>query len=538
MATNPVQAKGLQIHGAMQAGYESVLNAAAREFLVDLTQRFGERVRALLHARTVRQTELDNGKLPDFLPETRHIRESSWQVTSIPADLQDRRVEITGPTDRKMIINALNSGAKVFMADCEDSLTPTWDNVIQGQINLRDAVNRTIDFSNPDGKRYQLNPQVATLIVRPRGWHLYEKHLLLADGTGGGQPIPGAFVDFGLYLLHNHAALQARGTGPYFYLPKLENHQEARLWADVFKYSEQRLGIAPQSIKATVLIETILASFEMQEILFELKDYIIALNCGRWDYIFSFIKKFSRRADFVLPDRQQVTMTTHFLRSYSKLVIKTCHQRGAFAMGGMAPQIPIKNDPEANEAAMAKVRADKEREAGDGHDGTWVAHPGLVPIAMEIFDRLMPTPNQLHRTLNDVQIGAHDLLQIPQGTITEVGLRNNISVSVQYIAAWLGGLGCVPINNLMEDAATAEISRAQVWQWIKHPDGRLDDGRKVTAELFRSITREELDKLRKQFGEQAYAAGNYERAAALIDKVTTAPNFETFITLPAYQEIS
>jgi len=283
---------------------------------------------------------------------------------------------------------------------------------------------------------------------------------------------------------------------------------------------------------------TILASFEMQDILFELKDYITALNCGRWDYIFCFIKKFSRQADFVLPDRQQVTMTTHFLRSYSKLVIKTCHQRGAFAMGGMAPQIPIKNDPEANQAAMAKVRADKEREAGDGHDGTWVAHPGLVPIAMEIFDRLMPTPNQLHRTLNDVQIGAHDLLQIPQGTITEVGLRNNISVSVQYIAAWLGGLGCVPINNLMEDAATAEISRAQVWQWIKHPDGRLDDGRKVTAELFRSITREELDKLRKQFGEQAYATGNYERAAALIDKVTTAPNFETFITVPAYQEIS
>jgi malate synthase len=531
MATNPVQA-GLEIRGALQAGYETVLSAAAQEFLVDLTQRFGERVSTLLQVRSVRQTELDNGKLPDFLPETRHIRESSWQVTSIPADLQDRRVEITGPTDRKMVINALNSGAKVFMADCEDSLAPTWDNVIQGQINLRDAVNRSIEFSNPDGKRYQLNPHIATLIVRPRGWHLYEKHLLLQ-----GQAIPGAFVDFGLYLFHNHAALQARGTGPYFYLPKLESHLEARLWAEVFKYSEQRLGLAPQSIKATVLIETILASFEMEEILFELKDYIIALNCGRWDYIFSFIKKFSRRADFVLPDRQQVTMTTHFLRSYSKLVIKTCHNRGAFAMGGMAPQIPIKNDPKANEEAMAKVRADKEREAGDGHDGTWVAHPGLVPIAMEVFDRLMPTPNQLHRKLSDVQVNAHDLLQIPQGTITEAGLRNNVSVSVQYIAAWLGGLGCVPINNLMEDAATAEISRAQIWQWIKHPRGVLTDGRKVSAELFRTITREELDKLHKQLGGEAYAAGHYERAATLIDKITTAPSFETFITLPAYQEI-
>jgi malate synthase len=532
-AINPARAARLEIRGAMQAGYESVLTPAAREFLVDLTQRFGDRVTALLNARAARQVELDTGRLPDFLPETRHIRESQWQVTSIPADLQDRRVEITGPTDRKMVINALNSGAKVFMADCEDSLTPTWDNVIQGQINLRDAVDRSIEFSNPDGKRYQLNPQVATLIVRPRGWHLYEKHLQL-----DGQPIPGAFVDFGLYLLHNHAALRARGTGPYFYLPKLESHLEARLWADVLRYSEQRLGITPQSIKVTVLIETILAAFEMEEILFELKDYIVALNCGRWDYIFSFIKKLSRHADFVLPDRHQVAMTTHFLRSYSKLVIKTCHSRGAFAMGGMAPQIPIKNDAKANEEAMAKVRADKEREAGDGHDGTWVAHPGLVPIAMEVFDRLMPTPNQVHRTLPEVQVSAGDLLQIPPGTITEAGLRNNVSVSIQYMAAWLGGLGCVPINNLMEDAATAEISRAQIWQWIKHPRGRLDDGRKVTADLFRAITREELDKLHRQLGDQAYAAGNYKRAADLIDQITTAPGFETFITLPAYQQIS
>jgi len=535
MATNPVRdlPAGLEIRGALQPGYETILTPAALEFIVDLTRRFGDRVAALLAARATRQREIDAGALPDFLPQTRNVRESEWRVTTIPADLQDRRVEITGPTDRKMVINALNSGAKVFMADCEDSLTPTWDNVVSGQINLRDAVKREISFQNPDGKQYRLNPQIATLLVRPRGWHLYEKHVLL-----DGKQVPGAFVDFGLYLFHNHAALKARGTGPYFYLPKLESHIEARLWADVFRHSESTLGIAPQTIKVTVLIETILAAFEMDEILYELKDYIVGLNCGRWDYIFSFIKKFSRRPDFVLPDRQQVTMTTHFLRSYSRLVIKTCHRRGAFAMGGMAPQIPIKNDPKANEEALGKVRADKEREAGDGHDGTWVAHPGLVPIAMEVFNRLMPTPNNLHKTLADVQVSAKDLLQIPQGTITEAGLRNNVSVSIQYLASWLGGLGCVPINNLMEDAATAEISRAQVWQWIKHPGGKLDDGRKITAELFRTVTREELAKLKAQFGDQAYAHGNYERAATLIDRITTAPDFETFITLPAYSEIN
>jgi malate synthase len=522
-----------EIRGPMRPGYETVLTPAALAFVTDLTRRFGDRVAELLAARATLQKRLDDGVLPDFLPETADVRKAQWRVTTIPSDLQDRRVEITGPTDRKMVINALNSGAKVFMADCEDSLTPTWDNVVQGQINLRDAVTREISFQNPDGKQYRLNPQIATLLVRPRGWHLYEKHLAV-----DGKPVPGAFVDFGLYLFHNHAALKARGTGPYFYLPKLENHREARLWADVLRHSEATLGIAPQTIKVTVLIETILAAFEMDEILYELKDYIVGLNCGRWDYIFSFIKKFSRRPEFVLPDRQQVTMTTHFLRSYSKLLIKTCHRRGAFAMGGMAPQIPIKNDPKANEDALAKVRADKEREAGDGHDGTWVAHPGLVPVAMEVFDRLMPTPNQLHKTLADVEIGAQDLLQIPQGTITEAGLRNNVSVSIQYIASWLGGLGCVPINNLMEDAATAEISRAQIWQWIKHPAGKLDDGRKVSVELFRSIVREELDKLAAAVGAKAYAAGNYERAATLIDRITTAPEFGTFITLPAYQEIN
>ena len=534
MATNPAvdsTTTGIEIRGALNPGYDSILSPAALEFVADLTRRFGDRVTALLDAREARQRELDAGALPDFLAETRSIREGDWRVTSIPADLQDRRVEITGPTDRKMIINALNSGARVFMADCEDSMTPTWDNVVQGQINLRDAVNRSISFTNPDGKQYRLNPQIATLIVRPRGWHLFEKHIYV-----DGRPAPGAFVDFGLYLFHNHAALQARGTGPYFYLPKLEGHLEARLWADVLRYSEGKLGLAPQTIKVTVLIETILAAFEMDEILFELKDFIVALNCGRWDYIFSFIKKFARRPDFVLPDRQQVTMTTHFLRSYSKLAIRTCHRRGAFAMGGMAAQIPIKNDPKANEEALAKVRADKEREAGDGHDGTWVAHPGLVPVAMEVFDRLMPTPNQLNK-VPEIDVTAADLLQIPQGTITEAGLRGNVSVSIQYLAAWLGGLGCVPINNLMEDAATAEISRAQIWQWIKHPRGVLEDGRKVTAELFRAITREELGKLRSAVGEKAFASGNFERAAALIDQITTAPEFETFITLPAYRVI-
>jgi malate synthase len=368
--------------------------------------------------------------------------------------------------------------------------------------------------------------------VRPRGWHLFEKHMTL-----DGKEVPGAFVDFGLYLFHNHVALAQHHTGPYFYLPKLESHLEARLWSEVFAFSEQRLGLKPQTIKATVLIETILAAFEMDEILYELRDYIIALNCGRWDYIFSFIKKFSGRADFVLPERMQVTMTTHFLRSYSRLLIKTCHRRGAFAMGGMAAQIPIKNDPKANDEAIAKVRADKEREASDGHDGTWVAHPGLVPVAMEVFDRHMPTPNQLHKLREDVEVVASDLLTIPKGTISENGLRNNVNVSIQYVAAWLGGLGCVPIHNLMEDAATAEIARAQVWQWIRHPSGVLDDGRRITIELFRSITADELAKLKSQLGDSAFAQGNFERASKLIDQITTTPRFESFITLPAYAEI-
>jgi len=511
---------------------EGVLTTEALGFLAELAARFAPRVEQLLRAREQRQQRLDAGELPDFLAETRAVREGEWRIAGIPADLLDRRVEITGPTDRKMIINALNSGAKVFMADCEDSLAPSWDNVIGGQANLRDAVLRRIDFTSAEGKAYRLNAETAVLIVRPRGWHLAEKHLL-----HDGRAVPGALVDFGLYVFHNHAALRERGTGPYFYLPKLESHREARLWAEVFDFTERRLGLAHGTIKCTVLIETILAAFEMDEILFELRDYIVGLNCGRWDYIFSFIKKFAKRADFVLPERRLVTMTTHFMRSYSLLCIRTCHRRGAFAMGGMAAQIPIKHDPVANEAAIAKVRADKEREAGDGHDGTWVAHPGLVPVAMDVFDRLMPTANQLHRLREDVQVAATDLLQIPSGAISTEGLRDNISVSLQYMAAWLCGNGCVPINNLMEDAATAEISRAQIWQWIHHPRGVLEDGRKITAELFRAELAAEQQRLSQWLGESAYAAGRYEQAAALLDGITTASEFATFLTLAAYREL-
>jgi malate synthase len=528
--TRPADAPGHRFLAPAVPGQEAILTPAAVEFVGELARRFGPEVEALLARREARQARLDAGERPNFLPETRSIRESDWRIAGIPADLLDRRVEITGPTERKMVINALNSGAKVFMADCEDSLCPNWPNVVGGQANLRDAVNRTITLDS-GGKQYRLNDATAVLIVRPRGWHLYEKHWLL-----DGRQVPGAFVDFGLYLFHNHAELKKRGTGPYFYLPKLESHLEARLWNQVFAFAEERLGIAHGTIKCTVLIETILASFELHEILYELKDYIVALNCGRWDYIFSYIKKFSRDPSFVLPDRQQVTMTTHFLRSYSLLVIQTCHRRGAFAMGGMAAQIPIKNDPAANDAALAKVRADKEREAGDGHDGTWVAHPALVPVAMEVFDRVMPTPNNLHRLREDVKVAAADLLQVPPGSITESGLRNNVSVAIQYMAAWLGGNGCVPIYNLMEDAATAEISRAQVWQWVHHRRA-LDDGRLVTLDFVRACIADELARLRAQTGDAAFAAGHYERAARLIDELTANPRFETFLTLTAYREI-
>ncbi|MBX5437770.1 MAG: malate synthase A [Alicyclobacillaceae bacterium] len=523
--------RGVEITGRYTPAFAEILTPEALAFVADLERTFGPRRRQLLQRRVERDEAIRAGHMPDFLPETADIRSADWTVGPIPSDLLDRRVEITGPSsDRKMVINALNSGARCYMADFEDANSPTWDNSVQGQINLRDAILRTIEYTSPEGKHYRLNPQVATLIVRPRGWHLIEKHMRV-----DGEPVSGSLFDFGLYFFHNAQALLQRGRGPYFYLPKLESHLEARLWNDVFVWAQRRLGIPIGTIKATVLIETILATFEMDEILYELREHAAGLNCGRWDYIFSYIKKFRHHPDMVLPDRAQVTMTVPFMRAYTLLTIRTCHRRNAFAIGGMAAQIPIKNDPEANEEALAKVRADKEREASDGHDGTWVAHPGLVPVAMEVFDRLMPTPNQLHRKREDVQVSAADLLAVPAGTITEGGLRTNVSVGIQYIAAWLNGAGAVPIFNLMEDAATAEISRAQVWQWIHHPKGVLDDGRRVTVELFRQIVREELDHIRLSVGSEAYAEGRYEEAADLFDRLTVAEEFVDFLTIPGYE---
>jgi len=520
---------GIEVIGPITPAFAEILTPEALAFVATLGRAFAETRAALLQKRTERQAAIIAGQRPDFLPETAAIRADTWAIASAPADLQDRRTEITGPVERKMIINALNSGAKVFMADFEDANAPSWENTIQGQINLRDAIRRTITYVSPEGKAYALNAQVATLIVRPRGWHLLEKHVLL-----DGEPISASLFDFGLYFFHNAKTLLERGTGPYFYLPKLESHLEARLWNDVFVLAQNELGIPQGSIKATVLIETILAAFEMDEILYELKDHSSGLNCGRWDYIFSCIKKFRNEPDFLLPDRALVTMTTHFMRSYSLLAIQICHRRNAHAIGGMAAQIPIKNDPQANEEALAKVRADKQREAGDGHDGTWVAHPGLVPIALEAFDAVMTGPNQIHIKREDVHVTAADLLDFAKGPITEAGLRTNVSVGLQYLEAWLGGLGCVPINNLMEDAATAEISRAQVWQWIRHPQGILDDGRKVTVELFRQIVAEELDKIKVAIGAEQYAARKFELARQLFDTITTSETFVEFLTLPGY----
>jgi malate synthase len=454
-------------------------------------------------------------------------------VASIPDDLQDRRVEITGPVDRKMIINALNSGAYVFMADFEDSHTPTWGNNLDGQINLRDAINRNIDFTSPEGKHYALGEKLATLLVRPRGWHLVEKHMSV-----DGEKVSGSLFDFGLYFFHNAKNLLEKGSGPYFYLPKLESHLEARLWNDVFVRAQDKLGIPNGTIRATVLIETITAAFECEEILYELRDHSAGLNCGRWDYIFSCIKKFRNDRDFCLADRGLVTMTTHFMHSYSQLVIKVCHRRGAHAIGGMAAQIPIKNDPEANEAALEKVRQDKLREAGDGHDGTWVAHPGLVALAKEAFDKEMKGPNQIERRREDVNVTAEDLLKFgPEEPITEQGLRTNINVGIQYLGSWLAGIGCVPIFNLMEDAATAEISRSQIWQWIHSPKGVLDDGRKVSVALFREMLAEELKKVEAIVGPENFASGAYPKAAQLFDDLTSDDQFTEFLTLPAYEMI-
>src|SRR5579871_4435390 len=495
---SPRNMSTLEIKAPVAGAHSEILSKDAVGFLESLATEFEPRRLELLERRRARQQEIDAGKFPDFLPETAAIREKDWKVAPIPGDLQDRRVEITGPVDRKMVINALNSGANVFMADFEDANSPTWHNNLDGQVNLRDAVRRTIDYTSPEGKPYRLNDRTAVLMVRPRGWHLVEKHVL-----HNGRPISGSLFDFGLYFFHNHAR-------PYFYLPKLENHLEARLWNDVFLFAQKALGVPAETIRATVLIETILATFEMDEILWELRDHSAGLNCGRWDYIFSFIKKFRRRPEFVLPNRSLVTMDRHFLNSYVQLLIKTCHRRGIHAMGGMAAQIPIKNDPAANEQALEKVRQDKLREVRSGHDGTWVAHPGLVAIAKDIFDASMPGPNQISRKREDVQVTAKDLLTVPTGEITEKGLRWNIDVGLQYLEAWLGGSGCVPIYNLMEDAATCEICRAQVWQWVKH-GATLSDGRDVSADLVDRAISEQLARLREQLGTERFALAGFEK---------------------------
>lgn len=524
---------GMMISGRFSPEYAEILTPEALTFLAKLHRQFNSRRTELLERRVQRQKALDAGRLPDFLPETQSIRDGDWKVAPVPKDLQNRRVEITGPTDRKMVINALNSGANMYMADFEDSNTPTWENQILGQINMRDAVRRTISFSSPEGKQYKLKEKTATLLVRPRGWHLQEQHLIV-DGA----PMSGSLVDFGLYFFHNAKARVQQGSGVYLYLPKLESHLEARLWNDVFVFSQKELDLPQGSVKATVLIETILASFEMDEILYELREHSAGLNCGRWDYIFSCIKKFRNQKDFILADRNMVTMTSPFMRAYSLLLIKTCHNRGAFAMGGMAAQIPIKNDAAANDAAIAKVRADKEREASDGHDGTWVAHPGLVPIAREAFDKVMKSANQISKQRADVNVSASDLLDFqPQKPITESGLRANINIGLQYMGAWLAGIGCVPIFNLMEDAATAEISRSQIWHWMRSPHGVLDDGRKVDKTMFRSLVPEELAKIREMLGDTNYAAGKYDEAATMFSNLTLSEEFVEFLTLPAYDYI-
>lgn len=530
----PRQPEGIEVLGKVTPRFAEILTPHALAFVAKLARKFEARRRELMLMRARRQAEFDTGKLPDFLPETRAIRESDWTVAPVPHDLQDRRVEITGPTDRKMVINALNCGANVFMADFEDSNTPTWENMIEGQINLRDAINRTISFTSPEGKSYRLNDKSATLLVRPRGWHLPEKHVLV-----DGEPVSGAIFDFALYFFHNAKVSLAKNTGPYFYLPKMESHLEARLWNDIFVTAQREVGVPLGTIKATVLIETVLAAFEMDEILYELREHSAGLNIGRWDYIFSCIKKFRSNKEFCLADRSQVTMTAPFMRAYALLLVKTCHKRNAFAMGGMAAQIPIKNDAAANAAALEKVRADKLREATDGCDGTWVAHPGLVGIAKAVFDEHMPMPNQVHRKRDDVQVSARDLLDFqPEKPITEAGLRNNISVGIQYIGAWLAGNGCVPVYNLMEDAATAEISRSQIWQWIRSPKGVLDDGRKVTRELIRQLLPEELAKIKPLLGEAAWNAGQYEEAAKLFDEITTSNDYVEFLTLPGYDRLT
>ncbi len=522
---------GLEIRASAAGAAAEVLSDDALRFVEKLVREFAPQRDELLRRRAERQREFDAGKLPDFLADSTRLK-GDWRVAPIPDDLLDRRVEITGPTDRKMIINALNSGANVYMADFEDANSPTWKNLLEGQANLAATVEGTINYTSPEGKRYRLNEQRATLMVRPRGWHLPEKHLWL-----DGEPVPGSLFDFGLFFFHNARRLLEQGSGPYFYLPKLESHLEARLWNEVFLMAQDELHVPRGSIRATVLIETIPAAFEMDEILYELREHSAGLNCGRWDYIFSIIKKFCKQPDFTMPDRGQVTMTAHCMRSYSLLAIKTCHRRSIHAIGGMAAQIPIKNDAVANEAAVEKVRADKIREAGDGHNGTWVAHPGLVAVARDAFDARMPEANQITRRRDDVQVTAKDLLTVPAGDITEQGLCQNINVGIQYMAAWLAGNGCVPLYNLMEDAATAEISRAQIWQWLHQPYGILSDGRKVSPELVRTLFQQQMDKLEQTVGAEAFARGTYGLARNLIETIVCKDEFTEFMTLVGYEHL-
>lgn len=522
---------GMQITGEIKPGYENILVPEALALVAQLARAFAPRRQELLAARAERARRLDAGERPDFLPQTAHIRDGDWRIAPIPPALACRRVEITGPVERKMVINALNSGADSYMTDFEDSNTPNWDNQIQGQVNLFDAVRKTISLEQ-NGKSYQLGDKVATLIVRPRGWHLDEKHVLV-----DGQRVSGGIVDFALFMFHNAKELLARGAGPYFYLPKLESHLEARLWNDVFVMTQDALGLPQGTIKATVLIETILAAFEMDEILYELREHSAGLNAGRWDYIFSCIKKFKLDRDFCLADRAKVTMTAPFMRAYALLLLKTCHRRGAPAIGGMSALIPIKNDPEKNEIAMGGVRTDKARDATDGYDGGWVAHPGLVGLAMEEFTKVLgDKPNQFEKQRPDVEVTAAQLLDFqPETPITEAGLRYNINVGIHYLGAWLAGNGCVPIHNLMEDAATAEISRSQVWQWIRSPKGVLEDGRKVTADMVREMIPEELEKVKVVAADGTHAS--YERAAVIFEEMSTSDDFAEFLTLPLYEEI-
>jgi malate synthase len=524
----------LELQGAIETAFEEVLTPGALEFLAELETRFGSRRRELLEARVPRRQRLRDGEMLDFLPETREIRESEWQVAPVPRDMQQRWVEITGPTDRKMMINALNSGADGFMADFEDANAPTWDNMVRGQLNLRDAIDGTITYDGSDGRHYELAEQTATLLVRPRGWHLPERHLLIDS-----QPISGSLFDFGLFFFHCARRLLENGSGPYLYLPKMESHHEARLWNDVFSFAEDAAGIDRGTIKATVLIETLPAAFEMDEILYELREHSAGLNAGRWDYIFSSIKCFADRPEMVLPDRGAVTMTVPFMRAYTELLAATCHRRGAHAMGGMAALIPSRKDPEANEKALEGVRADKEREVSQGYDGTWVAHPDLVPVAREIFEKgLGGAPNQLERQRPDVDVTAAELqnLGATPGEITEAGLRVNVNVGFQYVSFWLTGRGAAAINSLMEDAATAEISRTQIWQWVHH-GVELEDGRTVTPELVRSVLDEETAKIREAVGEETWQHGRPAETREIFDRVALSTDLIEFLTIPAYAHL-